>query len=69
MKIHRVPGGGGVQLHVVETGTPRGRPIVFLHGTSQCWLQWSRQLNSSLAEKHRLVALDSARSWSLGQAT
>ena len=58
MKTHRIPGGGGVQLHVVETGSPRGRPIVFLHGISQCWLQWSRQLNSSLGEKHRLVALD-----------
>ena len=58
MKTHRVSGGGGVQLHVVETGNPRGRPIVFLHGVSQCWLQWNRQLNSSLAEKHRLVAMD-----------
>jgi non-heme chloroperoxidase len=58
MKSHRIAGGGGVQLHVVETGNPRGRPIVFIHGVSQCWLQWSRQMNSSLAEDHRLVALD-----------
>jgi pimeloyl-ACP methyl ester carboxylesterase len=42
----------------VETGNPRGRPIVFIHGVSQCWLQWSRQLDSDLAEDHRLVALD-----------
>jgi len=58
MKSHRITGGGGVQLHVVETGNPRGRPIVFIHGLSQCWLQWSRQMNSSLVEDHRLVALD-----------
>lgn len=58
MKTHRVKGGDGVELNVVETGNPRGRPILFIHGVSQCWLQWSPQLNSSLAEAHRLVALD-----------
>ncbi len=58
MKTHKIAGGGGVQLHVVETGNSRGRPILFIHGTSQCWLQWSRQMNSSLVEDHRLVALD-----------
>lgn len=57
-KSHKITGGGGVQLHVVETGNPRGRPIVFIHGASQCWLQWSRQLNSNLVEDHRLVVLD-----------
>ena len=45
-------------MHVVEAGNPKGRPIVFIHGLSQCWLQWSRQMNSSLVEDHRLVALD-----------
>jgi len=58
MKTHRITGGGGAQLHVVEAGNPRGRPIIFIHGASQCWLQWDRQMNSSLAEQHRLVALD-----------
>jgi pimeloyl-ACP methyl ester carboxylesterase len=58
MKTHRITAGGRVQLHVVETGTPRGRAILFLHGASQCWLQWSRQMESSLARTHRLVALD-----------
>jgi len=58
MKSHRITTTGGIQLYVVETGNPRGRPIVFIHGLSQCWLQWSRQINSSLAEDHRLVALD-----------
>ncbi|MGZ6099019.1 MAG: alpha/beta fold hydrolase, partial [Myxococcaceae bacterium] len=58
MKTHRVTGGGRTQLHVVEAGNRHGRPILFLHGASQCWLQWSRQLRSTLAERHRLVALD-----------
>ncbi len=58
MKTHHVIGGGDVRLHVVETGNQRGRPIVFIHGASQCWLQWNRQMNSSLADAHRLVALD-----------
>ena len=58
MKSHRVTGGGGVQLHVVETGNERGRPILFLHGVSQCCLQWNLQLNSTLAKPHRLVAMD-----------
>ena len=58
MKEHRVTGGGGVQLHVVEAGNPQGRPIVFIHGASQSCLQWSRQLGSSLAEDHRLVIFD-----------
>jgi pimeloyl-ACP methyl ester carboxylesterase len=29
---HTVAGGGGVQLHLVETGNPAGRPILFIHG-------------------------------------
>jgi len=58
MQSHRITGGGGVQLHVVEAGNTRGRPIVFIHGFSQCRLAWSRQLDSALAEDHRLVAVD-----------
>lgn len=58
MKTHRVTGAGGVGLHVAESGNPKGRPIVFIHGISQCSLSWSKQMNSSLAEKHRLIALD-----------
>jgi non-heme chloroperoxidase len=58
MKSHRITGGGGVQLQVIETGNPLGRSIVFIHGASQCWLQWSRQMKSSVLEDHRLVALD-----------
>src|SRR6201996_1257673 len=58
MKNHRIAGGGGIQLHLVETGNPSGRPIMFIHGVSQCWLTWSRQMSSDLADDHRLVAMD-----------
>jgi pimeloyl-ACP methyl ester carboxylesterase len=57
-KSHRITGGAGVQLHVVETGNPDGRPVLLLHGFSQCGLSWSRQMNSDLAHDYRLVAMD-----------
>ena len=58
MKSHKITGGGSIQLHLVETGNSRGRPILFIHGTSQCWLNWSRQMSSDLADDYRLVAMD-----------
>jgi len=58
MKHHDITGGGGIRLHAVETGNPAGRPILFIHGYSQCWLSWSRQLDSDLANDYRLVAMD-----------
>ena len=51
----RAGGGGGARLHVVETGNPNGRPILFLHGFSQSWL---RQMCSNLADDYRLVTMD-----------
>jgi pimeloyl-ACP methyl ester carboxylesterase len=58
MTSHKIAGGGNIPLHVVETGNPKGRPILFIHGFSQCWLAWNRQLNSDLADDFRLVAMD-----------
>jgi pimeloyl-ACP methyl ester carboxylesterase len=58
MKHHIITGGGDCQLNLVETGNPDGQPILFIHGFSQSWLQWSRQLGSDLARNHRMVALD-----------
>lgn len=54
----QITGGGGVRLHVVETGNPMGRAILFVHGFSQSWLSWRRQMSSDLANDYRLVALD-----------
>lgn len=58
MKSHQITGGGGIQLHLVETGNFRGRPILFIHGFSQSCLAWTRQMNSDLADNYRLVAMD-----------
>jgi non-heme chloroperoxidase len=58
MKSHTINGGGGTKIYVVETGNPRGRPLLFIHGISQCGLAWSRQLDSDLAKDYRLVAMD-----------
>ena len=58
MRLHKIAGGGGTQLHVVESGSPRGRPILYIHGFSQSWLAWTRQMNSDLAQDYRLVAMD-----------
>ena len=58
MQTHQVTGGGGVRLGVAETGNPKGRPIVFIHGLSQSGRSWARQMDSDLAKDHRLVAMD-----------
>lgn len=58
MNSHTITGGGNTKLHLVETGKPEGRAILFLHGFSQCVLSWSRQLDSDLAGDYRLVAMD-----------
>jgi len=57
-KSHKITGGGGIQLQLVETGNSKGRSIMFIHGFSQCWLAWSRQMSSDLADDYRLVAMD-----------
>jgi non-heme chloroperoxidase len=58
MQAHSVVGGGGVRLHVVETGNPSGQAILFLHGFSGGHLVWRKQLESDLANDFRLVAMD-----------
>ncbi len=58
MKHHTCIGGGGTRLHLVEAGEPRGPSILFLHGCSQSWLTWDRQMRSELAHRYRLVAMD-----------
>jgi non-heme chloroperoxidase len=54
----QIAGGGGVRLHVAETGLSSGRPVLFIHGFSQSWLAWRRQMCSDLADEYRLVAMD-----------
>jgi non-heme chloroperoxidase len=58
MKHHTIIGGGGTRLHLVEAGEPHAPSILFLHGCSQSWLSWERQMRSELARRYHLVAMD-----------
>jgi non-heme chloroperoxidase len=57
-RSHRVRGGAGTEIYVQETGEPTARPVLFIHGFSQCRLAWDRQLHSDLERDLRLVAMD-----------
>ena len=46
MRVHVVNGGDGCRIHVDEARNPDGRPILFIHGFSQCRLAWSKQMRS-----------------------
>jgi non-heme chloroperoxidase len=49
----------GVAVHFVESGNPAGPPILFVHGISQSWQSWEKQLNDPwMLERFRMVALD-----------
>jgi len=58
VRSRRIPGGNGTGIQVDETGDPSGRPVLFIHGISQCRLAWRRQLTSGLGRDLRLVAMD-----------
>jgi pimeloyl-ACP methyl ester carboxylesterase len=58
MRVREVVAPDGVRLHVREAGPPAAPPILFIHGWSQAWLSWRRQMESGLAERFRLVAFD-----------
>lgn len=55
---HSIAGGGGLTLHVEETGNPVGKPMLFIHGFSQSRLAWRKQTSSDLASDFRLVTMD-----------
>lgn len=55
---HRISGGSNAVLDVVESGNGNGRPVLFIHGISQCALAWRKQLQSDLGNDLRLVAMD-----------
>lgn len=58
MIAHEIKGGGGLKLHVREFGNPKGPELFFIHGWSQHHLCWSKQIDSSLADDFRIVAMD-----------
>lgn len=58
MTSHIIRGGDGVRLSIEESGQPDSRPILFIHGFSQCGLSWRRQMTSDLARSFRLITMD-----------
>lgn len=54
---HRIEGGGGLGLNVVEAGNPDGPLMLFVHGWSQSHLCRKRQFACSLVQDFRLLAL------------
>lgn len=49
----------GVKLTVYESGNPKGRPVVFIHGFAQSHESWSKQMESvALQRELRLIAFD-----------
>jgi len=58
VRTHYIEGAGGTRIRVDEAGAPSGRPVLFIHGISQCRLAWRRQFASRLGADLRLVAMD-----------
>lgn len=59
LRRRRVTTSDGVSLNVVETGKEDGPAIVFVHGISQAWQSWTKQLQDvSLRSRFRLIAFD-----------
>lgn len=72
MNHHKVTGGGGIRIHAVEAGNPKGRAILFIHGHSQYSLAWERQFGSDLANDcrwSRWIYEGTVRQTSLAMAT
>lgn len=55
---HRIEGGGGLALNVLEWGPADGVPLFLIHGWSQAYACWEKQYASSLADEFRVVAMD-----------
>ena len=59
LEFSTVNGHGGVPLVVVQTGNKQGPAILFIHGYSQSYLSWEKQLNDAgLQKDFHLIAFD-----------
>jgi non-heme chloroperoxidase len=48
----------GLTISAQEWGNPAGPEILFIHGFSQSYLSWMRQVDSDLAREFRIVTYD-----------
>jgi non-heme chloroperoxidase len=59
LEFSTVKGYGDVPLVVVQTGNKQGPAILFIHGYSQSYLSWEKQLNDPALQKDfHLIAFD-----------
>jgi pimeloyl-ACP methyl ester carboxylesterase len=59
LEFSTVQGHGGVPLVVVQAGNKQGPAILFIHGYSQSYLSWEKQLNDAgLQKDFHLIAFD-----------
>ncbi|MGA0844662.1 MAG: alpha/beta fold hydrolase [Arenicellales bacterium] len=58
-RFHTITAFDGIPLNVVEVGNPHGEPVILLHGFSQSYLSWKRQLDDpNWRARYRLIAMD-----------
>src|SRR6266540_639908 len=57
MRKRIVSGGGGVKVHVAQTGNPGGKPILGTHGMSPSRLSRNKQIGSELAREEAATLL------------
>lgn len=55
---HIIKGGNDCALNVMDYGDENAPPLLFIHGWSQSWLCWMKQVEG-LSKKFRLVCMDS----------
>src|SRR5437868_14244593 len=48
----------GLNIAAQEWGNPAGPEILFIHGFSQSYLSWMRQVQGDLAKEFRMVTYD-----------
>lgn len=48
----------GLAIAAQEWGNPNGPEILFIHGFSQSYLSWTKQVKSDLAKTYRMVTYD-----------
>jgi pimeloyl-ACP methyl ester carboxylesterase len=53
---HHVKQANGIALHYVQAGS--GDPVILLHGFSQTWFMWSKDIIPALARDYLVIAPD-----------
>jgi len=58
LRSHYVEGAEGVPINVVESGPADAPAVLLLHGFAQSHFSWTFQLQSPLAGRYHLIAMD-----------